>query len=208
MPEAERTRSEQETAEAADPPPPPVDAGEEIACRRSLRELGVEYEEMEPIDGEGTCGAASPVRVSGLGSGIDLTPTATLNCRTAEALARWAQEVVVPAAERHLDAAPTTFVNAADYVCRTRNNRPGAKLSEHATANAIDIAGIAMAEGEPVPILARSVEHARERAFQRAIRRGACEHFTTVIGPGTNAAHATHFHFDLAKRRGGHRLCE
>lgn len=191
-----------------DPAPPPVDAGAEIACRWRLKELEVAYEELPPIDGEGACGAAAPVRVSGLGGGIELTPAATLNCRMAEALARWTREVVRPAAERFLGATPTGLANAASYVCRPRNNRPGAKLSEHATANAIDIGGIVLDEGRAVPVLARGDDEARERAFQRAIRLGACEHFTTVIGPGTNADHATHFHFDLAERRGGYRLCE
>ncbi|HEX2256210.1 MAG TPA: extensin family protein [Afifellaceae bacterium] len=192
----------------ADPLPTPADAAEEMACRRRLQALGARFQEMAPIDGNAACGAAAPLRVSEVGAGIELEPPATLNCRTAEALARWSHEVVVPAAERYLEAAPTALVNAASYVCRPRNNRPGARLSEHATANAIDIGGIIFDEGRALPVLARGPDEARERAFQRAIRRGACEHFTTVIGPGTNAAHATHFHLDLAERRGGYRLCE
>jgi hypothetical protein len=104
--------------------------------------------------------------------------------------------------------APTSLLNAASYVCRSRNNRPGARLSEHATANAIDIGGIMFEEGEAVAVRARGDDEARRRAFQRAIRRGACEHFTTVIGPGTDAAHADHFHLDLAERRSGYRLCQ
>jgi hypothetical protein len=199
-------------------PPPPqaqpdsapaqIDAAAETACRRRLQQLGVAFDEMAPIEGEGACGVAAPIRVSGLGRGISLAPPATLNCRMAVALALWAQETLLPAAERHLQAAPSGLVNAASYVCRSRNSQPGAKLSEHATANAIDIAGFAFAEDEPMPVVARSDEEARERAFQRAVRRGACEHFTTVLGPGSDAAHATHFHLDLAQRRGGYRLCQ
>jgi hypothetical protein len=191
-----------------EPVPQPLDAEAEIACRSRLAALGVDFEELEPIDGEGACGAAAPVSVSGLGDGIGLTPPATLNCRMAESLARWVQEAVVPAAERHLEVAPTSLLNAASYVCRSRNNRPGARLSEHATANAIDIGGIMFEEGEAVAVRARGDDEARRRAFQRAIRRGACEHFTTVIGPGTDAAHADHFHLDLAERRSGYRLCQ
>lgn len=179
-----------------------------MACRWRLKALGVAFEETKPIDDDGACGAAAPLSVTELAPGISLAPAATLNCRTAEALARWVQEEVVPAAERHLGAQVTGFTHASSYVCRSRNNRPGAKLSEHAKANAIDIAGIAFDEREAVAVVSRGDDEAAERAFQRAIRQGACEHFTTVLGPGTDAAHATHFHFDMAQRKRGYRLCE
>lgn len=199
-------------AQESEPPPQSraavssAEAREERACRRRLEALGVAFEGMEPIDDVGACGVAAPIEVTAV-AGIRVSPPATLSCPMAEALARWAEEAVVPAAERHLDAEPAGLLNAASYVCRTRNNRPGAKLSEHATANALDIAGIVFEEGEAAPVVERSDEKARERRFQRAIRRAACEHFTTVIGPGTNEAHATHFHLDLAERRRGYRLC-
>ncbi len=44
----------------------------------------------------------------------------------------------------------------------------------------------------------------------QALRKSACEYFTTVLGPGANAAHEKHLHFDLAKRgkTGTYRICE
>lgn len=43
------------------------------------------------------------------------------------------------------------------------------------------------------------------QAFWRAVRNGACNGFSTVLGPGSDAAHADHLHLDLARRmaRGG-----
>jgi hypothetical protein len=43
-----------------------------------------------------------------------------------------------------------------------------------------------------------------------ALRASACQTFMTVLGPGANSAHATHFHFDLERRgkTGDHRLCQ
>ena len=75
-----------------------------------------------------------------------------MNCGTAESLARWVAEIVLPAAKRLLGAAPTTIVHGSTYVCRPRNNVAGEKLSEHAHANAVDIAAIAFADREPVAI--------------------------------------------------------
>jgi hypothetical protein len=39
----------------------------------------------------------------------------------------------------------------------------------------------------------------REAAYQRAVRKAACGTFTTILGPGSNAAHRTHLHFDLGR---------
>ena len=41
-----------------------------------------------------------------------------------------------------------------------------------------------------------------------AIRGAACLYFTTVLGPGSNAAHDDHLHLDVKARNGGYRICE
>ena len=60
---------------------------------------------------------------------------------------------------------------------------------------------------KPVEI-GRTPEGSAEAKFEAEIRKGACDYFTTVLGPGSNAAHATHFHLDMQFRRGGYRLGE
>jgi hypothetical protein len=167
----------------------------------------VHYTKEEPIEPFGQCSVQHPLNVTSLGSGVGIAPQATLNCRTAEQLALWARDVLMPEAREMLGATPTKVVHASTYVCRTRNNEPGAKLSEHAHANAVDIRAIAFAEREPLDIADRD-RTSSDGAFQAAIRAGSCAHFTTVLGPRSNAAHATHFHFDMAERRGGYRLCD
>jgi hypothetical protein len=176
------------------------------ACLARIRALGVVFTEEAEIDPPGGCRVERPLNVASIGSGISITPEAILNCRTAEALALWARDVVLPAAERHLDAPPEQIVHGSAYVCRPRNNQAGARLSEHATGNAFDISSIRFEDGETVDV--GLSESRGERLFEAAIREGSCDYFTTVLGPGSNAAHATHFHFDLAERRGGYRLCE
>jgi hypothetical protein len=44
--------------------------------------------------------------------------------------------------------------------------------------------------------------------FLGAIRKAACGPFKTVLGPGSDADHALHFHFDLAPRRNGGTFCQ
>jgi hypothetical protein len=194
---------EAESAVAPPREPEPRDA----ACLERLTALGVVFTEQAPIDPDGACHVDHPLAVTALGAGVSIEPEAVMNCRTAEALALWMAHVVAPAAKEHLDATPQTVVHDSTYVCRTRNNAPGGKLSEHAHANAVDVAAIAFAGREPLKIGPHDGGGA-EAGFQAAIRAGACGYFTTVLGPGSDAAHAEHFHFDLAARRGGYRLCD
>jgi hypothetical protein len=195
----------------AGPPPPPLApvalSADETACRARLRSLGVAFVERDPIESEEGCYVAAPLTVTSLGSGVALTPEALLNCRTAEALALWVRDSVVPTARTVLQDSPKEIVHASTYVCRPRNNQEGSKLSEHATANAVDISAIGFADRAPIDIKERDAALPEEK-FSAAIRADSCAYFTTVLGPGSNSAHATHLHFDLAQRRGGYRLCE
>jgi hypothetical protein len=196
----------QSSAETAGPPVPHEVEPEDPACLGRLRELGVAFSKQPPLQ-EGACFVAHPLKVTSLGSGVAITPEALLNCRTTEALALWVRDSLVPAARTFLHAMPNEIAHGSTYVCRTRNNVEGAKTSEHASANAVDIASIGFAGRPPVDITAFD-EAAPEGRFSTTIRKESCTYFTTVLGPGSNAAHASHFHFDMAERRGGYRLCD
>jgi len=39
------------------------------------------------------------------------------------------------------------------------------------------------------------------------VRGDSCKYFSTVLGPGSNAEHWNHFHFDLRSRKGGRQYC-
>ncbi len=177
------------------------------ACVGDLRTLGVDFEIAEPIDDAAGCMVPHPLKVTGLGSGVAIGPETLLNCAMTRALAEWVRDVVVPAGARTLRTVPDSIRQDSAYVCRNRYNDPSAKISEHARANAIDIAEIGFAGRDGIGV-GRNAAGSPEADFEAAIRAGSCRYFTTVLGPGSNAAHATHFHFDLAERRGGYRLCE
>lgn len=168
------------------------------SCRRNLRSLGITSVSVAPIH-KGNCGIAAPIKVSSLDHGsIALTTDATLTCRTANALATWMTESVEPAAEQYLKSRVTGIRVAASYHCRTRNGVPGAKLSEHAKGNAIDISAVRV-EGVGWIEVGKSKGMAANR-FMRAIRKSACGPFTTVLGPGSDRYHSDHFHLDVATR--------
>ena len=106
---------------------------------------------------------------------------------------------VQPAALARFGQPVTQIDSLGSYGCRPINNQRGAKLSEHAFGNALDIGGFHLADGRKIAVgggWTRGEE--QEKAFLRETHAGACEHFTTVLGPGSNALHYDHFHVDLA----------
>nr|WP_232372234.1 extensin family protein [Acuticoccus mangrovi] len=183
------------------------DPGDDDTCIDALKAAGAAFTIAGALEEE-ACGAPRVVRMKTVG-GISLGTETVLRCPAALALARWVSEVVAPSARLHLAEDVATVAVGTTYQCRMR--RTGAtsvRLSEHAFANAIDVSGVVLADGERVMVKPRPDSAEAARAFQAAIRGGACALFTTVLGPTTNALHDDHLHLDLAPRRGGARLCE
>jgi hypothetical protein len=178
---------------------------EELECRRRLASLGVTFTEHEPLSGAGGCRVAHPITVTGLPGGVKLQPRAVTNCATAEAAAKFVRDTVAPAALERFNSPLRTIGHASAYVCRPRNGTT--KLSEHAFGNALDIASFGLMDGTRIEVRRHGSSEPRRKRFLREIREEACGPFKTVLGPGTDADHADHFHFDLAQRRNGGTYC-
>lgn len=163
------------------------------------------------LGGPSVCGAEHPFLMSAAAGGrVALRPAATLRCPMIPAVDHWVRTVVEPAARYHFGVPLRELKVAASYGCRPINHKPGAKLSEHGHANAIDISEFHFADGRKVTLKSGWWGDSRERAFLRAVHRGACDTFTTVLGPLADRHHRDHFHFDLARhgRTGTHRVCK
>ncbi|MCP3670845.1 MAG: extensin family protein [Gammaproteobacteria bacterium] len=187
---------------------PKFNLGQAKSCEAKLRTYGAIFTIQEKIDGPGRCGSPRPLNLTRLKGGVLVDGDVVVRCEMALALAHWTSNVVIPSAQLHLQAKPAKLNISTSYKCRRRNNNPKARLSEHAFANGIDFMGISFKQNGPMKIQAHNGSSSAMRAFQAAIRGGACAYFTTVIGPTTNAAHADHLHLDLAQRRSGYRICE
>lgn len=109
-----------------------------------------------------------------------------------------------PTAQTFLGQRVTQVDHLGSYACRNIYGRENARRSEHATADALDVAGFRLAEGRQINLLADwANEDDAEGRFLRAIQQAACQSFGTVLGPDYNAAHRDHFH--LGTR--GWRVC-
>jgi len=186
----------------------PLEIEQKAAAKRRAQRRGaicgdvnIQGDEVGFVPGRiNGCGVQGAVKVRAV-SGIGLTQEAVMTCTTAKALKTWVDRSAKPAL-RNINGGLDRLKVAAHYACRTRNNLPGAKISEHGKGKAIDISGFHMNDGSLVTVLngwnARSTGPALKK-----MHKGACGPFGTVLGPNSDRFHRDHFHFDTAKHRGG-----
>lgn len=179
------------------------------ACIQVLREAGVEVERAEDRDDGGFCVVRGAVRITG-GAVTPLSPGGLImQCPLAVRYVIWDRQVLRPAAEAL--GAPVARVDTyGTYSCRRIYGREDAasRPSEHARANALDIAGVRLADGRQISVLddwnagdgEDVTEGARRSAFLKRIRDGACRVFATTLSPDYNAEHRDHLHLDGAPR--------
>lgn len=162
-------------------------------------DITLQGEAIGNVPGKGACGVPNAVRLRSV-SGIKLSQGAVINCDTALALKTWVDKGLVPAFKPRGRVAEIRV--AAHYACRTRNNRAGAKLSEHAKGNAIDISAITLTDGQ-VYTVQDSWWRGRGKTPMRKAYAKACGPFGTTLGPNSDRYHQDHFHFDVARYRSG-----
>lgn len=188
---------------------PRVDEAALASCEIDLLRLGVKFERTDPVAGENGCGIGAPYAVTEIARGVALTPATQLRCATVLAMARWVDRVVLPATTALPGKVSLKAINqGTTYACRRRNNSATGKMSEHSIGNAIDVMSFDFDGRDPIAVSPRAGQGSIEEAYQRAVRGGACLHFTTVLGPGSDASHENHLHLDIAKRKRDYRLCE
>jgi hypothetical protein len=185
---------------------------EERACLRQDAVVENAFiQRIKEINGRGACGIDRPLRVSAfVGGRVGIGPQATLGCPMTAALERWLQTSVQPAAIAWFGMPVVELKQMGTYSCRTRNNVHGARLSEHAFGNALDIGGFKLADGQSITVKRDFLRGSPEaQGFLREVYAGACAQFKTVLGPGA-AYHGDHFHLDLAHHNasGTSRYCK
>ena len=162
------------------------------------------------IDGPGACGISYPFKVAAFAGGtVGLSNRVTLGCPIIPGIDGWLTEIVQPAAELYFGLA-VTDIKAGTYSCRGRNNQAGAKTSEHAFGNAIDVMSFKLSDGRWLTVERGWKGAPEEQDFLREVFVGACRYFTTVLAPGSDIYHYNHLHLDLARHdpRGRRRICK
>ena len=183
------------------------------ACLAALTTSGVEFETVATPVGNGLCQVEVPVRLHSAPTPrgrIVLPDRPLLNCRFARQFALWLSDSAAAVVFARMNATLARTSTGPGYECRGRNGGISAKLSEHAFGNAVDIATIATADGRTIQIADAAVTTSPAFHLLRGLRVAACGYFSTVLGPGADAAHASHFHFDtgLHGKSQTYRICQ
>lgn len=119
-----------------------------------------------------------------------------LRCSAAASLVLWERHVLQQESMRVMKKKVRAIRSFGTFSCRNVNHQKEGRLSQHATANAIDIASFTFEDGSTA-ILLKDWDKGERGEFLRGVRDGACRFFGGVLSPDYNAAHANHFHFDM-----------
>ena len=179
-------------------------------CRALLARAGVRFQALPARRDGPRCGYVDGVRFAAGGARRIAYAPANLGvaCPVAAALAMWEWDVVQPAALRHFGEAVDRIEHFGSYNCRRVYGREAGSWSEHATADAVDIAAFRLTDGRRVSVAGDWRGGGVAARFLREVRTGACPLFATVLSPDYNAAHRDHLHLDQARRGGwGWRAC-
>ena len=171
-------------------------------CLGVLADAGMQLRRV-PDRSTGTgCGFDNAVEIRR--STVGFTASFTLSCRAAVSLALWERHVLAPAARRVYDTEVAHIEHFGSYACRNVYGRAEGRRSQHATADALDVSGVMLRNGQRIRVIdGWDDEDPRRPQFLRAIRDGACDYFDAVLSPDYNAEHRDHLHLD----RGGFRAC-
>lgn len=191
-------------ARASAPALPAPSRTETRQCIAALTQAQVRFTPVPDQTFGAGCSQLGSVRLST----ISLTdaPYGTINlaisnigpvrCELAQRFAGWAQYGIARAAEQMLGSPLVKIETMGSYSCRTIAGSP--KLSQHAHANAIDIAAFVLADGRRISVKQGWNGSNQEQAFLRTIHASACKRFGTVLGPDYNMAHHDHLHVDMS----------
>ena len=167
-------------------------------CLAALDRARISYRPVPPLSNDRGCGYEDAVRLQG--SAVNYGSNILLRCPAMLGLLLWERHVLLPEAEAQFGKKLTAVRHLGTYSCRKIGGARGGSLSQHALANAIDIAGFALEGGESISLLRDWKEEGGKRRFLRAVRDGACRIFGVTLSPDFNAAHANHFHLDMGAR--------
>ncbi|GFM85984.1 extensin [Pseudomonas cichorii] len=164
-------------------------------CDLALGSSSLRFSRQADSDPSARCPLQNTLRIQG--GDIALSSSFLASCPLAVAYALFDIHTLQPAAQAVFGQRVARIDHLGSFACRNVYNRANSRLSQHATANALDIAGFRLADGQRINLLKDWNDDGEKGRFLRLVRDGACKNFSTVLGPEYNAAHRDHFHLDM-----------
>ncbi|MEO5733251.1 MAG: extensin family protein [Rubrivivax sp.] len=176
-------------------------SGDRAACLAALSTSALRVTSVPDRQPSPGCGFSNAVRIER--TAVQIGEPFTLSCPAAVSMALWERHALMPAAQAELGSPVRRIDHFGSYACRNVYGREGGRRSQHATADALDVAGFTLADGRRITVAAHWRGNDDRARFLHSVHDQACPYFDAVFGPDYNAAHADHFHLD----RGPFRVC-
>jgi hypothetical protein len=175
----------------------------ELSGRACLARLAAQQVGYRPVDSpsapDSRCQVDTAVRISRIEAGLNRS--AVMSCALASRLDDFEREVVQPLAVAELGRRVVSIDHLGSFSCRAIHE--SGSLSQHALGRAIDVAGFRLSDATTVSVEHDWSEPGPKRLFLRHLARRACDYFSVVLTPDSNAEHYNHIHLDI----GPERLC-
>lgn len=168
-------------------------------CRLALDSSALRYTAVDDTRPASGCALENSVRVQR--AGVQFSSSFLATCKLAVAYALFEEHGLQPAAQRIFGQPVARVDHLGSFACRNIGNSQ--RRSQHATANALDIAGFRLQDGRRISVARDWQGTGPEARFLREVRDAACDSFRVTLGPEYNAAHHDHLHLDM----GGFSLC-
>jgi hypothetical protein len=165
-------------------------------CARTLKAPHIEAHQIADSPVRNGCGWSNAVRLVSAG-GVHASFD-KVSCEMAVALALWLEHEVQPLALEVFGERVTAIRSFGSYSCRNvvGDGHWSHRRSEHAVANAVDIAGFILADGRQIGVRSHWKSEGAEGRFLRAAHARACPYFRAALSPDFNDAHRDHLHLD------------
>jgi hypothetical protein len=191
-------------------------AHDDDACLARLRAAGARFDipAATPVAARASCMIEVPVRLKSVATyartaaEVRMAQEPVVSCQFAERLTGWLGNLVAPVIAGRMSTDLRAVHTGPGYECRNRNGAAVGKLSAHAVGQAIDISAFELSGGKSIPM--KPDGNDAMQSVVDSVRTAACGWFTTVLGPGSDAAHADHLHVDMAPHGASdrYRICQ
>jgi hypothetical protein len=182
------------------------------ACLSDLTAQKVVFEQLATAKDQG-CELSGAIRLASVSTPfgeVSLVGKPVMLCSFGRQLSGWVREVAAPLTLGYTGQRLAEVETGSAFSCRSRYDKPGLVPSEHAKGDAVDIAAFVLADRRRIPVKQQNTDTPPSSDLIHALRMAACGYFTTVLGPGSDAAHAEHLHFDsgIHGATPNYRICE
>ena len=166
-------------------------------CDLALATSGLRFTRLADGTPQPGCPVENAVRIQDASVGLSSSFMAT--CPLAVSFALFERHGLQPAAQAVFGQPVSHVEHVGSFACRriAGSQRP----SQHSYANALDMVGFRLRDGQHVSVLRDWPGQGDKARFLRLVQEAACDSFNVTLGPEYNAAHRDHFHVDMGMWR-------